>query len=63
MKNEILLEVWRNRDGFAKRCNYDLEVMLERLRQVERAPWNPLVDKTKKPQDKRMRRTLRSPRR
>ncbi|MFQ6035513.1 MAG: hypothetical protein ACE5NM_06645 [Sedimentisphaerales bacterium] len=60
MKNEILLEVWRNRDEFAKRCNYNLDVMVEMLQQVECAPWNPLVDKTKKAQDKRMRRPPRS---
>jgi hypothetical protein len=63
MKNEILLEVWRNRDKFARRCNYDLEVMLQTLRQVERAPWNPLVGKAKKSRAKRIRRALRSPRR
>ena len=63
MKNEILLEVWHNRDEFAKRCKYNLDVMVEMLQQVERAPWNPLVDKTKKAQDKRTLRPLRSRRR
>jgi len=43
MKNEILEEVWRNRDAFAKRCEYDLGCMMEELRKLERDPRNPLM--------------------
>ncbi len=43
MKNEILEEVWRNRDAFAKRCNYDLGRMMKELKKVERDRRNPLV--------------------
>ena len=48
MENEILREVWRNRDEFAKRCNYNLDLMAETLRKVERSIGNPLVDRSKK---------------
>lgn len=53
MKNEILAEVWRTRDAFAKRCNYDLRCMIEELRRVERDPRNPLVHVKKKSASKR----------
>ena len=48
MKNEILREVWHNRDEFARRHNYDLDVMVKTLRQMEGDPCNPLVDRAKK---------------
>lgn len=48
MKNEILREVWRNRDEFARRCNHNLDLMAETLRKVERGIRNPVVDRTKK---------------
>jgi len=48
MKNEIMLEVWRNRDEFARRCNHNLDLMAETLRKVERSIRNPVVDRTKK---------------
>jgi len=48
MGNEILREVWRNRDEFAKQCNYDLDVMVERLAQIERDPRISLVNKRRK---------------
>lgn len=47
MKNEILDEVWRNRDEFAKKCDYDLRRMVEELRKAARDPKNPLVHKRK----------------
>jgi len=63
MKNEILLEVWRNRDEFAKRCNYDLDVMVKTLQKVERDAGNPLVDKTNKTLTKQVRQPLKTRRR
>jgi len=48
MKNEILREVWRNRDKFAKKCKHDLDLMAETLRKVECSIRNPVVDRTKK---------------
>lgn len=35
MKNEILQEVWRNRDDFAKQHNYDLKSMVKALQKSE----------------------------
>ncbi len=43
MKNEILTEVWRNRDAFAKRCNYSLRRMVQALQEIKKDPRNPLV--------------------
>jgi hypothetical protein len=55
MKNEILLDVWHNRDEFAKRHNYDLDKMVETLQEMERTSQNPLVDRRKKPSKKKQR--------
>ena len=45
-KDEIIAEVWRNRDAFAKRHNYDLDAMVEELRRMERRSANKLVDRS-----------------
>jgi predicted TIM-barrel fold metal-dependent hydrolase len=63
MKNEILLEVWRNRDEFAKRCNYDLDVMVKTLQKIERNAGNLLVDGTKDTPTKQARQPLKTRRR
>ncbi len=47
MRNEILEEVWRNRDAFAKRHNYDLDAMVKELRELERHALGPLVNREK----------------
>jgi hypothetical protein len=62
VEDEILREVWRNRDAFAKRHGYDLDAMVEELRQMERQSPNKLVDrsaKAKKPQRRRSQRSDR----
>jgi len=46
MKNEILSEVWRNRDEFARRYHYDLDEMVAALQEMERHPVNTVVDRT-----------------
>jgi len=46
VENEILKEVWRNRDAFAKRHRYNLDAMVEELRQMERQSPNKLVDRS-----------------
>jgi hypothetical protein len=46
VEDEILKGVWRNRDAFAKRHNYDLDAMSEELRQMERRSTNKLVDRS-----------------
>ena len=43
MRNDILAEVWRNRDEFAKRHNYDLDAMVKALQEMERHPLNAVV--------------------
>jgi hypothetical protein len=48
MKNEILREVWKNRDKFARRCHYNLNLMVREIQKVERAGRSPMVDRTKK---------------
>ena len=45
MKDEILIEVWRNRDEFARRHNYDLDAMVAELQEMERHPWSTVVDR------------------
>ena len=47
MENEILLEIWRNRDEFAKRHDYDLNAMIATLQEMEQHPWYSIVDKRK----------------
>ena len=47
MKNEILEEVWRNRDEFAKRHNYDLKAMVETLKEREKHSPRRIVDRRK----------------
>ena len=48
MKNEILREVWKNRDKFAKRCHHNLNQMVRAIQKAERTGHNPVVDRTKK---------------
>jgi hypothetical protein len=48
MKNEILREVWDNRDKFAKRCKHNLNMMAEAIKKVEHKIRNPIMDRTKK---------------
>lgn len=47
MKNEILQEVWRNRDEFAKEHNYDLDAMVAALQEMEKNPLTRTVDRRK----------------
>lgn len=59
MKNEILSEVWRNRDEFAKRHNYDLTAMVATLQEMERHPLSAIVDRRKETPDKSLQQTAR----
>lgn len=45
MKNEILEEVWRNRDAFASKYNYDLDEMVAALQEMERDHPENVVDR------------------
>ena len=44
MNNEILEEVWRIRDEFAKHHNYDLDAIVAALQEAEERPWTVVVD-------------------
>jgi len=47
MKNEILQEVWRNRDEFARENNYDLDAMVAALQDMEKHSLTRIVDRRK----------------
>jgi hypothetical protein len=47
-KNEILEEVWRNRDEFAREHNYDLDAMVATLQEMEKHPLSKVVDRRRK---------------
>jgi len=50
MKNEILEEVWRNRDEFAREHNYDIDAMVTALQEMEkRSPIKSLTVAAKIP--------------
>ena len=48
MKNEIMEEVWRNRDEFARQHNHDIDAMVAALRDMERKPLSQIVDRRRK---------------
>ena len=52
MKNEILQEIWRNRDEFAKEHNYDLDAMVAALQEMEKHPLTQTVDRRKQASSK-----------
>ena len=45
MKNEILQEVWRNRDEFAREHNYDIDAMVSALQEMEKQSLTRTVDR------------------
>jgi hypothetical protein len=45
--NEILQEVWRNRDEFAKEYRYNLDAMVAALQQMEKHPLTHTIDRRK----------------
>ena len=51
-KNEILEEVWRNRDEFAREHNYDLDAMVAALQEMEKPPLTKVVDRRRKKPEK-----------
>ena len=51
MKNELLEEVWRTRDEFARKYNYDLDAMVAALKEMERHSHSQLVDRRKEAAD------------
>lgn len=57
MKDEILLEVWRNRDEFARRHNYNLDAMVAELQEMERHSRSTVVDRRESAPDKSLQST------
>ena len=47
IKNDIIEEVWRNRDEFAKQHNYNLNEMVTELQKMKQNPFSHLVDRRK----------------
>ena len=47
-EDDILTEVWRNRDEFARQHDYDLDAMVATLKEMERRPLNAIVDRSRK---------------
>ena len=45
MKDEIIAEVWRNRDAFAKAQGYDLDKMVKYLQKRQAKRKSQLVDR------------------
>ena len=54
MKNEILEEVWRNRDEFARQHNHNIDAMVAALQEMERHPLTRLVNRRKRAPNNRM---------
>lgn len=52
-KNEILEEVWRNRDEFAREHNYDLDAMVAALQEMEKHPLTKVVDLRRERSDRK----------
>lgn len=59
MRNEILKEVWRARDAFARRHHYDIDAMVAELKQVEAKSAQPIVDRSKRTSRRRAGRKAR----
>ncbi len=62
MKNEILEEVWRNRDEFAKRYSYNINAMVAALQEMERHSQGLIVNRRKETPNPALQRTLASSR-
>jgi hypothetical protein len=45
MKNEILDEVWHNRDEFARKYNYGIDAMVTALQEMEKKPLSRIIDR------------------
>ena len=45
-KDDIIAEVWRNRDAYARKHNYSLDEMVADLRKREQSHPNQLVDRS-----------------
>ena len=46
-KDDIIAEVWRNRDAYAKKYNYDLDKIVADLRKREQTHPDRIVDRSR----------------
>jgi hypothetical protein len=51
-KNEIIEEVRRNREEFAREHDYDLDAMVTALQEMEKHPLTKVVDRRRKKPEK-----------
>jgi hypothetical protein len=54
MKNEIMEEVWRNRDAFAKKYRYDINAMVSAIQEMKQHPLNRMAKKARLMPNKRL---------
>ncbi len=45
-RDEIIAEVWRNRDAYAKQHDHDLDKIVADLRRREKTPLSKIVDRS-----------------
>ena len=45
-KDEIIAEIWRNRDAYARKHNFDLDAIIADLRKREKSHPERLVDRS-----------------
>jgi hypothetical protein len=57
MKNELLQELWRHRDEFARQYHYDIDEMVIALQQMADQPLTKIVDRRKKKPNKTIQET------
>jgi hypothetical protein len=61
MENEILQEVWRHRDEFARQYDYNIDAMVAALKEREQCFLNLVVDRRDESPKNRVERTAERP--
>jgi len=60
-QDEIIQEVWRNREALARRCHHNLHEIVLDLQRRQRAPLSELVDKRPRTSGSTVSREARQP--
>jgi hypothetical protein len=47
-RDEIIEEVWKNREALAKRCHHNLHEIVRDMQQRQRSPLTELVDRRRR---------------
>jgi hypothetical protein len=50
-KDEIIAEVWRNREAYATRCHHNLSEIVADLKKRQQSPLTSLVDRRRRIND------------